>query len=72
MAFFMEIQETIVYRLNIRNHDFRTYLKILNFWRENGRGRRPADGKGSAASKPDQKVGPLVEPFLVMWKWRSG
>ena len=38
------------------------FWKISNFWRENGRGRHRG-AKGSGASRPDQKVGPLGQSF---------
>ena len=38
------------------------FWKKSNFWRENGRGRHRGV-KGSGASSPDQKVGPLGGPF---------
>ena len=46
----------------MRNHDLDAFLKKINFWRENGRGRH-AGAKGSRASRPDQKVGSLGGTF---------
>ena len=64
LKFFMVTQETIIYRLVMRNHDFYSYL-----WQENGRARKmgvaatlAAKGMGKA-SRHDQKVGRLSGPF---------
>ena len=60
--FFLVIQETIIYRLVMRNRDFDAFLENILFWRENGRGRRHGT-KGSGASRPDQRVGQMGQPF---------
>ena len=44
------------------NHDLDAFLKKLNFWRENGRGRH-AGAKRFRASRPDQKVVPSGGTF---------
>ena len=62
----MGTQETIIYRLVVRNTSFDAYFSDLiffgHFWLENGRGHH-ARPKWSKASKPDQKVGPMGGPF---------
>ena len=58
---FLGTQETIIYRIVMRNHYLDAFLKKLNFWREIGRGRL-AGAKGSRALRP-QKVGPLSGTF---------
>ena len=55
-------QQTIIYRLVMTNHDFDVLMKKSHFWRDNGRGRH-AGAKGSGASRPKQKVGPLGGTF---------
>ena len=59
---FLVTQETIIYRLVMRNHDFNAFLEKFIFLWENGRGRH-RDSKGSGASSPDQKFGPLGKLF---------
>ena len=60
---FFGTQETIMYRLVMRNHDFDAFFeKNINFWRKNGRGHH-AGAEGSRVSRPDQKVGPLDGTF---------
>ena len=44
------------------NHDLDAFLKKINFWRENERGRH-AGAKGFRASKPDQKVDTIGGTF---------
>ena len=58
----MVTQETIIYRLVVRNNVFDAFLKEIFFWRENWRGRH-GGAKGSGTSRPDQKVGPVDGPF---------
>ena len=59
----MVTQETIIYRLVVRNNDFDAFFeRSLSFWRENGRGRH-GGAKGPGASRPDQKFGPVARPF---------
>ena len=50
-------QETIIYRLVMRNHDFHGLKKI---WRENGRGRH-AGAEGSFVLRPNKKLAHPVE-----------
>ena len=59
---FMGTQDTIIYRLVKRNHDFDALLKEILFLAGNGRGRH-AGAKRHGASRPDEKVCLLGGPF---------
>ena len=49
LKFFMVFQETIIYRLVMKNHNFDAVLKNSYVWRENGRGRQTgAEGYGAS------------------------
>ena len=50
-------QETIIYRLVMRNHDLDAFYKTKIVGGEKGRGHH-AGAKVSRASRPNQKVGP--------------
>ena len=59
---FMVTQESIIYRLVMRNHDFDAFLKKSYLLRENGRGCH-CGAKGIGAPGSNQRVGPLVGPY---------
>ena len=56
---FMVTQETIIYRLVVRNHNNETFLKVIVFFG----GKMGVGANGSGVSRPDQKVGPMDKPF---------
>ena len=58
----MVTQETIIYRLVVRNHDFDVFFEKTLLWQENDGGRHSGANR-SAASRLDQKVGPMGGPF---------